>query len=109
MGKTLCRACQDAKSNARETLVVNRYLAVPIEFIQARRMLWPENSVRGSKISSIRIGARRAYKHNKRLPELRTINSTILYTLIRLISPINSTARIQRTIYSYCSTTSMST
>jgi hypothetical protein len=39
-------------------------------------MLWPKNSVRGSKISSIRIGARRAYKHNKRLPELRTIYYT---------------------------------
>ena len=67
--------CLDAKSNARETLVVNRYLTGPIEFIQARRGVWPENSVRGSKISSIHIGARRAYKHKKRLPELCTTNN----------------------------------
>jgi hypothetical protein len=56
--------CMGAKSNARETLVVNRYLTGPIEFIQARQALWPENNVRGPKISSIRVGARRDARIN---------------------------------------------
>jgi hypothetical protein len=68
--------------------IVHRYLTGSIEFFQARQGARPENNVRGSKISSIRIGARRAYKHNKHLPELRTPLS-ITCTLSRVIGSVS--------------------
>ena len=72
-GTRQARARQRGVTTITRSTIVHRYLTGSIEFFQARQGARPENNVRGSKISSIRIGARRAYKHNKHLPELRTI------------------------------------